>query len=311
VFLIFVPVRALFAVPGAHFLLNDDKREIDFGFTMMHGLVKEYVYIYDESYLLSLLDWDVAPLHGLTFGYSRKFDKRIFSASLMVAIPGRSGLMKDYDWAEMEGGEYTGNGVWTHYSEHPNYIERAFRLDLDWIYNWRHGEKWRLNYLIGFTWQHLSFCSYDGFYQYFYPPTVEPIEVKGQVVSYTTDQFLPVFGLMYSRLCSNDFAISSLLKLGLIGFQLAYDQHHMRDLDFIDFYLFQPYIEVRQSFALDFGKSIASELTFFLLWYPKAYGYSYLKDLSDGQLYKLLSTGAASSYFIGGEVSLRFSFGKR
>jgi hypothetical protein len=129
------------------------------------------------------------------------------------------------------------------------------------------------------------------------------------VASYTTDQILPVFGLLYSRALGEDTAISSLLKVGIIGFECAYDQHHLRDLDFIDYYILLPYVEFRQSFALRLGNRVSSELTFLLVWYPKTYGSSFIKDLTDRQLYMLASTGAASSYMIGGEVSFKFSFG--
>ena len=274
---------------------------------MMYGQVREHVYIYDK-YLLSRLDWDVEPLLGLTFGWARKVSaESCLGVSFMIGLPGGSGMIKDYDWADKGDDEYLLNNVWTHYSAHPNNIESAFRINLDYISRLAEGEGRRLDYLLGIMWQHLSFEAQGGFYQY--PPRSDPQNLTGLVSSYTTDIVLPVVGLMYSRSPGDAFAMSSLLKFGIAGFQLAYDQHHLRDIDFFDYYFLIPYIEARQSFALAFGNRNAVEFALFAVWYPKTYGSSYIKDLAEQATYRLRSTGAASSYFLGGEVSMHFSFG--
>jgi len=297
---------ALHAMPGAGFLFSEDETSLDFGFTMMYGRIRELVYV--EEYLLSRLDWDVAPLSGFRVGGAHKFDGWTLSASFMCALPGRSGHIRDYDWAEEDDeGEFLLTGVHTHYSQHPNYVRNAFRLDLDALLPLAANVRWRLDFVVGLTWQRFIFRGRDGFYQY--PPSADPAYLtEPKVVTFTTDQILPIAGLMYSRTLGEYFAIGSVLKLGILGYERTYDEHHLRDLDFIDYFILLPYIELRQSLSLSLGRGVYSEIVLFLICFPETRGWSVMEDLSTGTWYGLRSDGGASSFFIGGEVNIPFSF---
>jgi outer membrane protease len=303
--LCFAGASALRALPSPGFLWSEDRAAFHFGGSLAYGQVKEYVFSGD--YLLSRLDWDAHSLFGFGAGVDYKSEACLISAAFMLDIPGNCGGLRDYDWAETDSdGSYSHNGVQSHYSEHRNTIKNAFRFDFDVLLPWTGGERWRLDYIFGLTWQHYSFLGKDGFYQY--PPKSAPIKVTGAVASYTTDQILPVAGLAYSRKISSGFALTSLMKLGLLGFQRAYDEHHLRRLDFIDYFIFQPYIEVRQQFALSLGERFDMETAIFFLCYPRAPGISLLKDLSTGEVFRLASTGGARSEFFGAEINFHFAF---
>jgi len=296
---------ALRALPSPGFLWSEDQAALHFGGSLAYGQVKEYVF--SGSYLLSRLDWDAHSIFGFGVGVDYKSKACLISAAFTLNIPGNCGGLRDYDWAETDSdGNYSHNGVQSHYSEHQNTLKNAFRFDFDVLLPCTIGERRRLDYIFGLVWQHYAFLGKNGFWQY--PPSSAPEPIKGPVATYTTDQIVPVIGLAYSRMFSGGFASASMIKLGLFGFQHAYDEHLLRNLDFIDYFILQPYIEVRQQFSFSLGERFDMETAIFFLCYPRAPGMSFLKDLSTGEVYRLASTGGARSEFLGAEINFHFTF---
>ncbi|MDR2734199.1 MAG: omptin family outer membrane protease [Spirochaetota bacterium] len=306
--LVFCGSGTLNALPSPGFFWSEDRASLQFGGSFAYGQVKEYVF--SGNYLLSRLDWDAHNLFGARFGGAYKFESCIISAAFLLGIPGGCGILKDYDWAETDAaGNYLYNGVPSHYSEHRNILKNSFRFDCDFLLPWVNGRRWRFDWIYGLTWQHYSFAGKDGFYQY--PPTSAPITIEGPVATYTTDAILPVMGLAYSRDMNNGFAFTSMVKLGIAGFQRGYDEHHLRKLDFIDYFIFLPYIELRQQFSLSLAERFDIEIAIFLLCYPRAPGLSYLKDLDTGNIFRLASRGGARAESIGAEINFHFMFEKK
>jgi outer membrane protease len=298
----------LVALPGAGFFWSDDQVSLDFGTGFMSGHVKEYVFA-KRDYLLSRLDWDAHGLFGARAGVSYKTAAVMVSGAFTLIFPGGCGMLKDYDWANpAPDGGYLYDGVLSNYSEHKNSIKNAFRLDLDFIFPWVSGAKRRLDFLVGITWQHHSFRGKNGFTQY--PPGSDPkyLDDYGTVITYTTDQVVPVAGLVYSRKFGSRFAALSMLKLGIVGFACNYDQHHLRSLDFIDYYALLPYIEFRQHFSFAVTKQFEIEIAAFLICYPRVPGWNFMKNLKNGETYKLAGSGGARSSFIGAEINFHFTF---
>jgi outer membrane protease len=299
--------HTLSAIPGSSFLFGEDSVSLDFGVTLLRGQIKESVYIND--YLLSRLDWEVPAMPGITVGVAYKIDPLwILCSRFMAALPGRSGMIRDYDWAESDdSGGYLLNGVLSHYSESENYVRNAFRLDADFLYLLTGSEHRRLDFVLGLTWQHFSFQGKNGFYQY--PPESDPVHLEGLAISYMTDHILPVTGLAYSRDFGKGFSSSSILKAGIFGIERAYDQHHLRQLDFYDYFLLLPQLEFSQTFSLDLSSRVGSAVSFFVLWYPETRGWSYVENLSSGESGWLSSIGSASSVVVGAEMRIQFLFG--
>ena len=268
---------------------------------LQSGMIKEYVFIGD--YLLSRLDWNIDLQPSLGTALHFRSGDWVFGFSVVIGIPAHVGWMKDYDWSEKDSSGFY-NGVWTHYSEHDLVMDQAFRLELSGYLHlggFFGGQVW-LGASLG--WQRYAMQGMDGFVEY--PPGSERQYLSGKkVISYTTDQILPMIGVL-SEWCFKSLSASLELRGSVIGFERAYDQHHERSLDFYDYFYFLPSLEIRASFGFAFSEAVRWYLTGIVVVFPETRGESYMTDLSVGKSYQLTSEGGASSWFAGIETGFQF-----
>jgi outer membrane protease len=282
----------------------DSSEDLAFGlgFGFQRGMIQEYVFAGD--YLLSRLDWDFASLWSIGTGLHFRTGGMVFGFSFTLGIPSTVGTMKDYDWAERDGeGLYT--GVFSNYSEHDNALDHVIRLEVSGYFPLGRGLGASLWFGASLGWQRYAMQGMDGFYQY--PPGSEPVPLTGKVISYTTDQVLPMIGLL-AEWASTEINGSLELRGSIIGFERAYDQHHMRALDFIDYFFFLPSFELRASLGLTLSSDASWYLTGFFVIFPRVPGKSYMTEIASGLSYALTSEGGASSWFVGLETGVQFRF---
>ena len=289
------------AAPTPGFINGLAAASWEFSSGVQSGMIKEYVF--SGNYLLSRLDWDIDLLSSLGTALHFRSGHWIFGFSVVLGLPANTGWMKDYDWADRNTDGLTYNGVLSNYSEHDLFMDHALRLELSGylqLGGFLGGKVW---FGASLGWQRYAMQGMDGFYEY--PPGTGENFLTGKVISYTTDQILPMIGLL-SEWSSKTLSASLELRGSIIGYERAYDQHHMRSLDFYDYFIFLPSLEVSASLSFAFSATARWFLSATLAVFPETRGASYMTDLSVGKSYELTSEGGASSWFLGFETGLQF-----
>lgn len=289
--------------PASGFFSGEASGVWQIGLGFQTGMIKEYVFVGD--YLLSRLDWKLKVQPELRTALHFRSDQWVFGFSACLGLPLSTGWMKDYDWAEKNSLGLLYNGILSHYSEHDLIPDQAFCLELSaylQLGKFIGGQAW-LGSSLG--WQRYSMHGRDGFAEY--PPGSTPVPFYGKVISYTTDQLRPLVGVLIEW-ASTTLSAAFEVRGSLIGFERAYDQHHLRREDFYDFFYFVPSIEIRTSVSLAVSDKVRCLSSLHLSLFPKTRGKSYLTKLDSGKSYRLSSEGGASSWFAGIETGLQFSF---
>jgi outer membrane protease len=134
------------------------------------GQSREYVVNPDRS-ILSRLDWDENGVPSVTVAGQLNVWNFFLAASVVSAIPAKSGLMQDYDWELPDKTRYTS------YSQHTAHIDHHFDGSAKLGYTWR-VKNWRFSPALGFLYRTRQWSASDGYLQY-----GKPIIVKGETVS--------------------------------------------------------------------------------------------------------------------------------
>ena len=289
------------AAPAPGFVNGSAAVSWEFSSGIQSGMIKEYVF--SRDYLLSRLDWNIDLLSSLGTALHFRSGDWVFGFSFVVGLPASVGWMKDYDWADRDTDGLTYNGTLSNYSEHDLVMDHALRLELSGYLNLGGLLGGKIWFGASLGWQRYAMQGMDGFAEY--PPGTDPFFLTGKVISYTTDQILPMIGLL-SEWSSKTLSASFELRGSIIGYERAYDQHHIRSLDFYDYFIFLPSLEVSASLSFAFSETARWFLSATLSVFPETRGASYMTDLSVGKSYELMSEGGASSWFLGFETGLQF-----
>jgi outer membrane protease len=204
-FVFFVIITALFLVSaGAETRKMSWSISPTLGF--LYGHAEELVYKFpDRDLYLSELLWDLKPLFyiGLAadYGPNDPFKHGGFTAALSIkyGLPLKTGVIENRDWVNYE------HNYLTHFSTHDLYSRGAFFFDISAGYSWQLSNNLAFLAYGEFTFKHLFWSGWNGYYQYspggaFAPPwndTLPKVELNGEVIRYIQNWFIlaPGFSL--------------------------------------------------------------------------------------------------------------------
>jgi outer membrane protease len=267
------------------------------GFLSGHG--EEIVYKSEKkgAYLSELL-WDIKPLvySGLVLDVFRKTNPGFFySISLKFGFPMMSGAMEDRDWQ-------AGNGALSNYSRHDSKTEEAWFHDFLGGVSLPFGARALVKPFMGVSYTHLKWTASDGYVKYgkwennSYLPlddSDQEIPVSGQVVSYTQEWMVLLFGVSLSYVFHPRFSAGLSLRISPILYFTGMDEHHMKNMRYDDYIWGGLSFEPGGEAVFSFNKWFSAGL--YVSWrYMKGslHGLSYIWKTS-GSLYENYTAGAA------------------
>jgi outer membrane protease len=162
---------------------------------VLFGQSREYVLLPNGS-TLSRLDWDENGVPAVTVAGQLNVWNFFLAASVVAAIPAKSGLMQDYDWVLPD---KTRN---THYSRHDASIDHHFDGSAKLGYTWRL-KNWRFSPAGGFLYRTRKWSAANGYLQYgsytgpdaYLTGNEQKLNLFGTGVSYEQIMFIPFAGI--------------------------------------------------------------------------------------------------------------------
>jgi outer membrane protease len=198
---------------------------------MFFGGMTEYVYEKGRDQELSRLEWEENFVPYVVVSGELDIWKFFLEASVITAIPIRSGLMRDYDYM------LPGSDVQSHYSEHDAIFDKHLEIAPKLGYFFSIG-RFSFAPSIGILFRSRKWTATGGFAQY---PSVgawsedTPKEkMAGAVISYEESTWFPTVSL------ESGFAINDRFNLGLTAVWYPYldiktiDSHYIRKTQFHD-----------------------------------------------------------------------------
>jgi outer membrane protease len=196
------------------------------GTGVSYGEIRELVYK-TRNDLLSRLDWPLAGVPQAVLRIGLPLGESVFfSGTAAVPLPGRRGLMKDYDWTDDSGSP-------THYSQHDNILDFGYRLDLLFGFHVLGTGSVSLALLAGCGISHNAFTASDGYAEY--PPGSTPLLFSGPVITYDLTLLTLEIGMAAEVAFNERFTMLAHCRISPGGaFGWAHDEHLLRDLEFFD-----------------------------------------------------------------------------
>jgi outer membrane protease len=158
---------------------------------------------------------------------------------LKFGIPGKTGVMEDRDWANMD------NDQLTHFSSHDNYVKGALLLDLFAGVSIPLRNTAYIKVYGVFSYMNFNWASRDGYTQYtgydeatetFYSSVEEAPKhpVTGPCIDYSQYWFEPALGISVHAF-SNPFTVSLSVQVSPYLIARARDDHLQRGDQFVDY----------------------------------------------------------------------------
>jgi outer membrane protease len=321
ILLLFLPVLAYsdngYLLPGLqmpgqpyHFSLIPQAGIVD-------GISRELVYRSSSSeFLLSELRWAIDPLFylGLSIRFAPEdpFFKWGFFAELNFksGIPAQTGIMEDRDWMGLNS---LGNtDVLSHFSQHENYTNRAFWLDLRTGLSFPLSEDSLLRPFLALSYMHFQWKAHNGYIQYadkisglgdvFKPwdPSIPKDPISGVVVSYSQNWFIagPGLGVDFSQ---DRFYIAFSFMVSPLVFCFSEDNHHLRSLMIQGIHFLSFAVEPALEVSFSFTKASSLGLSVSFRYIAETRGNSFYFDQAAGTMsgYRDISGTAYSALDLG------------
>jgi outer membrane protease len=168
--------------------------ELEFGF--FYGTTSEFVYEGDR--VLSRLDWQEHFIPFLTIAGTFEVKNVILYLNLTSGLPGKGGVMEDYDFLD------SGDAAHTHYSQHRAGLEDHLEINPSVGYRFRLGD-FSITPAVNFTYQARTWAATDGYTQY---PGQEKRDMAGEVITYEETAWFPGVSLTLDYSFWNRFNVS-------------------------------------------------------------------------------------------------------
>ncbi len=229
-FLIIVCTLSLFGI-----IFSSDAKIYDFSletnFNAQMGVVNELVYK-ENGDVLSKLAWKQYITPQINLIYNARVNSVFFNAQLTSSIPLNSGIMEDFDY------ETSVKDAVTKYSIHDLTVDKSFAFKLHVAYRFNVTNSYKIQPLVGFSYQNRMFTAHDGYYQYapdgqLWDESLSKVALTGAGISYEQTIMYPFVGfenIFYVK----DVICNVSLSFFPYIFVDALDNHYLRTLQFYD-----------------------------------------------------------------------------
>ena len=231
-----------------------------FGF--FHGQAEEIVYPSSthKAELLSQLLWDMKPVfyYGLLLDLSRTRPMErwgfFVTASFKSGVPGKIGIMEDWDWLSVE------NDKLTCYSNHDNYTQWIYSIDVSAGLSFPLHPSLLLKPFINVSYMYLSFYGKDGWGKYARHlgndryadindnPLIE--NFKGKVINYTQRWLIGAPGIALDYHFLEYFTAVLSFQISPLILCVDLDQHLTRNIEFNDYMQWGLFLQPGFSFTI-------------------------------------------------------------
>lgn len=267
--------------------------EVQPEFGILHGAIGEYVYedvILNTDHLESSLDWDIPAIPYIGASAQVTIIKHILLGfNGIIAFPGKSGNMQDYDWLNSIGGSSGTYLDWiledptelTNYSIHDNYLDQYYRIEVEL------GGTITPLYFISvspvFSYQYsiIQFTGSNGYRKY-KSEDFRQIPFNEKVISYAVETNSVKFGLKL------DISPVKFLDIGTdvyyspnLTFIKALDRHYLGSYAFYDKIDSSSLLQVNLSIQYSFPKYHKLGLKCGFEYVPVSTGQDYMKPLDE------------------------------
>ncbi len=165
---------------------------LEANFSLQTGVVDELVY--ENEVLLSKLAWQhiITPMVNLT--YNARFNSTFLKLQFQTAIPEKTGTMEDFDYLTPV------DGIVSKYSKHDMDVAKSYFFKVQLSYDFKITDIYKLQPLLGATYQNQKFTAVDGYFQYsvgngVWTPSLEKVALTGSIISYEQTILYPFIGI--------------------------------------------------------------------------------------------------------------------
>ncbi len=252
---------------------------------IISGQSQELVYIPELNHKLSQLNWDIKDVYMLGLGGTvSPLPWLKFNIDVWLKLNEGEGNMDDYDWF-LEDYQYT------HWSHHEDVdLTKGLMFDVSADVKLYEHEQTKFYGIAGFKHDTWEWKAYGGDYVYssYYLYDTVGSFVDGELgITYEQNFYVPYLGFGFtSDLTETPFTFSG----RVIGSTFVYgedkDQHHMRDLIFVEEF------DSGQMFAVDlagsyhFTQNVSLMFSYHYQDYQELKGETIITDISTGEVTK-------------------------
>lgn len=240
-------------------------------FGQIYGQAHEIVYMNNTSDdIKSELLWDMKPLlyAGAAFDFSpadpMKRTGFFCGFSFKFGFPGKTGVIEDRDWLSTE------NNALTHFSSHTNETKKLYWLEAGAGISIPIKSLFLFRAYTNISYMYLAFTATDGYVKYareknpgtnngkYYPidDNPETRTFNREVLKYTQDWLIIAPGISLGLQFLEIFSFDLFFQISPLVFSRDFDEHLLRDLEFLDFARWGLFLEPRGRLTVSAAKRL-------------------------------------------------------